>query len=603
MLYNILVEEVVVIKFRYIKFPVWIQTLLYILFPIYLVMACEFGHLQNFGSLSALIRQNTGIFIFDVLLLGGLFSVLTLVVKKVWISGTICFAVFYLFSCIEYYKYSVSGSHFVITDLALTKNVTDVAAFANLSFNVTLFVIAVVSIVYLAVLFISDSGICVKRSIRYAASMGIFLMVFAGLVSSYFHVVARAAEINSEYTKNTFQENRRFSNNYLIANLAVNINQVFNSGPVRPDDYSENAIDAIIQQMQGVLGPETSDKPNVVVIMSESFADFRHLLDKYPDSGETIPDGTYDAFDEVLSESTSGICVVPTFGGGTVRTEFELMFGLPMESQGNPASPLSLFKKGEEYKSIPSLYSENGYSTSFIHPFSKSFYERNDYYRNFGFDQLMFDEDMSVYLSDELLNLDRAEGTQTYGYYHNFISDRSAMEEVIWRMKETDTRDYIHVTTMQNHMPYGEGRQEEFNYFEGIKISGEDLRWLTDQLKSFDEPTIVLFVGDHYPFFSDPGSVYGRLGINELNCDLLYEQHYLIWNNYDFEVSNQPKISSFYLPCILAEYSGVGDSFVRAVISQKELCPIYSPVIASEGTDILKILTYDRVNGKNYAEQ
>lgn len=238
-----------------------------------------------------------------------------------------------------------------------------------------------------------------------------------------------------------------------------------------------------------------------------------------------------------------------------------------------------------------------------MHPFSADFYERSDYYGGFGFDTLIFEDEMSVYLSDELLRMERSEGIKTAGYYHNFISDESVFNDAVNRIKYTEEADYIHITTMQNHMPYGSGAEEEKNYFAGIKNSTEALRDFIAQLEELGEPVVLLYVGDHYPFFSDTQNVYARFGIDADNCDLLYEQKYYIWTNTDIDFDSEELISMFYLPCIIANKVGVSDSFTEAILSQKEDCPIYSPVVASEGTDVLDILTYDRISGNGFSDK
>lgn len=574
-----------------------------VIFPLFLLTAAETGHYQSLFKTLDFAAQNMGVVFFDLLLVGTLFATLSLAVRRLWISGAVCSVIFYAFSVIEYYKYNISGSHFIISDLALTKNVTDIAVFADLKFNFPLFVIALLLLCYVGAMWLFDIKIELERPIRYAASLGVFVMMCIMTMTPYFSAVCAASGVNSEYTKNTFQENERFAKNSLTANLAVNFNQLFTERPVRPQDYNEEVVDAIISGSDiAENGEKASKNINVITVMSESFADFRDFLSTYSDT-VTVPEGTYDVWDELLAKGYSGTCVVPTFGGGTVKSEFELIFGLPMEAQGNPSVPLSLFNKGEEYSSVPSLYRDNGYATTYMHPFSADFYERSDYYGGFGFDSLIFEDEMSVYLSDELLRMERSEGIQTAGYYHNFISDESVFNDAVNRIKYTEEADYIHITTMQNHMPYGNGAEEEKNYFAGIKNSTEALRDFIAQLEELDEPVVLLYVGDHYPFFSDSQNVYNRLGIDADNCDLLYEQKYYIWTNTDIEFDNDEFISMFYLPCIIANKVGVSDSFTEAILSQKEDCPIYSPVVASEGTDVLDILTYDRISGNRFSDK
>jgi len=590
------------IKIKRIQLPLWADVIIGVLFPVLLAFVIEMGHIQSFSGAWSFVVHNPGVFIFDIFLIGMIFVSLSMLLKKLWLGALICSIVFFTFSGIEYYKFNISGSHFLLSDLALTQNISDVALFADLKFNGMLVAIGLFLALYIVAMWYFDQKMPLTKPVRIAAFLGVILVMSVMIITPCFGVICTASGVDCDYTKNTFQDNERFAQNLLTANLAVNVNQMINSKPSRPQEYSEEVVEAIIQD-NGAENEKDVGTPkiNVITIMSESFADFRDFLSTYSVT-ETIPEGTYDVFDELLSESMSGMCVVPTFGGGTVKSEFELLFGLPMEAQGNPSVPLSLFDKGEEYASIPSLYRDNGYSTAYMHPFSADFYERIDYYSGFGFDALVFEEDMSVYLTPELLRMEKSEGIESVGYYHNFVSDESVFNDALTRMEYTDSADYIHITTMQNHMPYGDGAQEEANYFEGIKNSTQALYNFIEGIKQLDEPTVVLYVGDHYPFFSDAENLYKRLGISDENCEGLYKQKYLIWNNAGIDFNELPLVSSYYLPCVIAREVGIDDSFYQAILSQMDACPVYSPVIASEGTKVLKILSYDRVSGGNFSE-
>ena len=127
---------------KHIVIPKRIKTALFLLFPIYTVLATELGHLQTPGAMIDFVTNHFGVFLFDIIIVGGIYFILSALMRKAWISASVCFVMFYTFSCVEFYKYKISGSHFVITDLALTKNVGDVASFASLSFNLLLLLIA-----------------------------------------------------------------------------------------------------------------------------------------------------------------------------------------------------------------------------------------------------------------------------------------------------------------------------------------------------------------------------------------------------------------------------------------------------------------------------
>ena len=95
---------------------------------------------------------------------------------------------------------------------------------------------------------------------------------------------------------------------------------------------------------------------------------------------------------------------------------------------------------------------------------------------------------------------------------------------------------------MQNHQPYLDDQGGELeNYFDGIQTSNEALREFTNFLKTFDEPTILVFTGDHFPFFTPECNYYRDMGITVDNCEKLYEKTWLVWNNYDLDTSSLPK--------------------------------------------------------------
>ena len=105
-------------------------------FPFLLVLVTELNHLQNFASLWAFLSEGFGVFCCDVFILGLIFFGLTAIVRYAWIAAAGLSAFFYTLSCVEFFKFDVSGSHFLPPDLALAGNLTDVAGMARLYLTV-----------------------------------------------------------------------------------------------------------------------------------------------------------------------------------------------------------------------------------------------------------------------------------------------------------------------------------------------------------------------------------------------------------------------------------------------------------------------------------
>ena len=284
--------------------------------------------------------------------------------------------------------------------------------------------------------------------------------------------------------------------------------------------------------------------------------------------------------------------MVPTFGNTTVRTEFELMFGVPMKSLNDPTTPQKTLVEREQQPTFAQYYKQNGYSTAYIHPFLSTFYGRDEIYSNYGFDKMLFRDDLTV------------KATQ----FREYIDDRTDFNQVLQELRNNDGPSYVYTSTMQNHQPYNlDENLTEFQYYmEGIKQTDQYLGEFFDALKQLDEPTVVLFVGDHYPYFTDEDGVYEQAGFSQENAYKLYQQPYLIWNNYGADYSvPQEDVSAFYLPHLLVELTGAEQTpFIATMLDQIKVTPVYSSNYNREiaVNKALDELTYDRVLGNVFSE-
>lgn len=560
--------------------------ILLFLFPIFLCGITELGQMQSLGQLLNFTVTRFGIMVFSTLLITAIFWFSTFLCKRAWVGGLITATLFYAFSCIEYYKYFISGAHFLFSDLAMTQNVGDLAHFARLHFNPLLIVTFLLTAAYIFFLWLCDVRIERKFPIRGALSVLIgFVTTVSLTVPALFIPVCTVFGIDNTYSYNAFSDEKRFEHNNLITNFAVSINQQVASRVEEPQNYSEELVSGMLNDVEPVSKGEVV-KPNIVFIMSESFGDFRQL------EGMEVPKERYAKLDEIKKESFFGQAIVPTFGGNTVRTEFELMFGLPVKSLNNAAIPHSLLPANVEQDTFAQMYKQQGYHTAYIHPFSSSFYGREEVYGEYGFDQLMFIDDLTVPVQK----------------WRDYVDDDTVYRQAEQLMTETEGPDYIHITTMQNHQPYQGGDDTEVGlYLKGVRKSCEELQNFLNRLKEWKEPTIVLFIGDHFPFFSPEGNIYADLGITAENCEILYRQTYLIWNNYGLSDEALPseEVSAFYLPHIVYRQAGLpANEFNETILNAMTEQPVYSlPSSGENNSRLLDTLTYDRTIGMGYSDE
>lgn len=566
------------------SYPV-INRILLAIFPVFIVLLSEFNHLQSFSALWEFIVGDFSVFIFDTILVGIILLVLLFITKRGFLSTFSIGLFLFVISFVEFYKYQSSGAHFALSDLVMAGNISQLSAFAGIQLNGYLAADVLLFLCYFAAVywFNPKPFIHSKKAKRFAAAAISVLLVCAIVATPFSNQVYTVFALDTDRATNLYSLDEKFETNNLIASLAQDSSEQILNAPTEPEGYSSRSIRG---QMEEASSATTSIKPNVVMIMSESFADFRQLdhmdgLDRY-----------YTSFDYLAKKGELGRSVVPTFGNTTVRTESELMFGVPTLSLNNSASPQRMLADRQEdsQPTFASYFNHEGYRTTYIHPFSDTFYGRDQYYANYGFDQLLYQEQLE----------------QEAVYYRQYISDQTCFNKVVDLLEESDQPDYIFLSTMQNHQPYsGDGGQSEFEYYlDGLEQTNLALENLIQELEELEEPTIVLFVGDHYPYFVDSSESYDLAGIDEDNAYQLYQQPYIVWNNYGLEIDLPELVSAFYLPHLVAEYTGLEQTpFIATMLDEMEQTPVYSSnaETAVNANQRLDEITYDRILGELYS--
>ena len=201
-----------------------------------------------------------------------------------------------------------------------------------------------------------------------------------------------------------------------------------------------------------------------------------------------------------------------------------------------------------------------------------------------------------------------------------YISDDSAFKEVLSELKNSKKPEFIHLVTMQNHMPYEENlyNKKNFNveaknggnndsaksiqtYLEGISKSDEALKTFLAELNKMDEKTIVVFWGDHWP------GIYGEMFDKELRKNDIRRTPLFIYSNFEKEKQDLGTSSLIYnqllvLNSINAKLSPF--QFLLADLREKYPALTKQFVDSNENSEILKdyeMIEYDILNGKKYS--
>ena len=375
----------------------------------------------------------------------------------------------------------------------------------------------------------------------------------------------------------------------------------------QPEGYSKEAVQKIVQKYQKIAEENnknrkklSDEKVNVVYVMSESFIDpklGKHLYDY--GNKEPIP-----YTQEIKKSQSSGWAASSEYGGGTANVEFEALTGLSNFFL-NSIPYTSIIPANKDTPSIVKNFNENGYKTIAMHPYNRNMYRREVVYSNLGFQEYRS--------ADGFKNNSRIDNSK-------YISDESAFNEVLAELKNSQKPEFIHLVTMQNHMPYEENAYSEHNfsvnaknganpenaktvqaYLEGISRSDKAMKNFLSEIKKLNEKTIVVFWGDHWP------GIYGEMFEKELNKNDIRRTPLFVYSNFKKEKQDLGTSSLIYNQILaLNSFDSKLSAFQYLLSDLREKYPALTKqfVKTDEKSDVLKdfeMIEYDILSGNKYS--
>lgn len=297
--------------------------------------------------------------------------------------------------------------------------------------------------------------------------------------------------------------------------------------------------------------PLPTQLPDIVVIQVEALFDPGRIegLDSAPWLNE---------WQRHASRGIHGSLVSPTFGGGTIRAEFEAMTGYPLQAFPAVQFPYyGLLVDG--LPTLPNNLVQLGYHTRVVHPFKAAFWNRRIAMRALGFQELTFEEAFAgasragPYISDHAL------------YQHLLDYDRSTAPQ------------FVLAITMENHGPWtgdfrkgidGQlpslpaqmdelpeaARHELRRYLWHVQSGDRALGTLLDRLLARDRPTVVAVYGDHLPALK---KVYPRVKFDDARPARPQPVPFMIVSNIGTPSRRIDRMPMSKLPSLLLEAAGL----------------------------------------------
>ena len=420
------------------------------------------------------------------------------------------------------------------------------------------------------------------------------------------------------------------------------------------EDYSQEHMEDVVTQVEeyaaGQPASSGAQQPNIILILSESFFDITPL------PGVTFDEDPVADFHALQEESVSGAFHTRSLGYGTCNIELEIFTGMNtgvLSGEDLYSWDPDVFSR---LPSVVSLLGDAGYYTGMLHMFNDTIYHRTGFFTQLGFDDLYFSEDLAEFYAPAA----QADDYWTYmnsriegSYYSDDLMSDALIALYEQKIAQTDSPVFLYGISMENHSTYvdkyaedeltvdpqssltGEAANDLLHLSQGISNASAALGKLVDYFRTVDEPTIIVFYGDHRPGLglTDGGTVYSELGMvsaarSEWSVEQLselYSTDYLIWANDPELLPGEPgstmDTSCNYLGTILLDLAGVEKPLYWRFLSQlseTRLCDtteyhlgrdgILSALRPSEGQDALGLdlladLLNDTIYGRQYVTQ
>lgn len=513
------------------------QILLWLIGGLVLVFATEFLLRGSFEDVITLIKEKPGVVLANYLLILMLTSIFFLVKRK-YMVYFISFMVILGVAITTFFLMKVRGIPLTFSDLY---SIGEAMEIADKYINKTMIIIAVICLAFLiaVAVFLYKLDCDTKRF-----KLINFVLIF--IVSIGFFSTVR-----SQQSKNIMQFKRwDIPASYKCNGLTYStVESCVKYIRKKPNDYSQAKIQEIKDKVDKAEASDNrklnNKKPNILFVQLEAFMDPTEVKGiKY--SEDPIPN-----FRKLTQTFTHGMASAPTTGGGTVRTEFEVMTGNNIDYLTPGEIPYNTILKSKYYNSVATTLKSEGYKAHAVHNFQGNFYGRNNAYAKLGFDDFTSKEYMSNYELNE----------------REWVKDVILTKYIEKALDSTKDSDLVYTVSVQGHSSYPTDAE---NYDFPIKVSGtldqkvlnqmyyyvnqikgtdDFIGELVDMVNKRDEDTIILFYSDHMP----------KLKIFEDDDFYLdkYKAPFAFYANFDIEKYDIDEIESYELSSLMFKEAGL----------------------------------------------
>ena len=487
-------------------------------------------------------------------------------------------AVLTVLALVNYYTRDLHGSAVMPEDVLNLS--TSAEVMGSYTLQITGTVVAIV-LLYLPVLLAAwlQARLCADlpkraapkaRAARYAGcAAGIFAILYAG----YFAPFAPLPRSDAGWTWQTAY----YRHGFLAS--SVETCRLLGDAVIQPAGYDESALPDIAAAAERPSA-ETDDRPDILLILSESLYDFSLVTDLQADT-ELMP------VINALPNAVRGHTVSANVGGGTNVTEYEML-----TSNSPMLVPTVTPFNGLDFSdanSVVGYLKSLGYTTMAAHPYAASNYNRDVVWQQLGFDETHFMQDFPTQetYGARPYRTDSATYRDWQALYEAMPADKPRFSFLVsiqthgdYTMND-DTQNLVHAAA-----DYGAFDHTMDEYLSCVQMSdaafGELCEYFTDLYARTGRKVIVAMAGDHAPSFvahvSDPA-----LGQGDELTLLQRSTPFVIWANYPLphaDAAQNPadplnRMDMVMLTPTLLEQAGLPLSdYYRYLLTLKDAAPV-----------------------------
>ena len=503
----------------------------FIVFPIFLALASDlFFKVNAFDGFALFDALKTPFnYPLPFLLIIALFSLITLIFTGIFKntnhSKTFIVMLLMVFLVVNDCKYIIMSRPVVLSDVNFlnASNMEMSALFMNTIKGIwvlKVLVKALLLFVTAVILFKSRlSRIEFKRTLsRVEVSIGslfIFILFIFFTVKNSFYMVTKTYNVPLEEIYKIEDYAEIYYKQGLFQGILFN---TYSSSIFEPSNYNKDDVKKLLKDTY--IEEEDWGKPDIVIILSESFFDLSNLSEITFDKDLTPNIHDFEDDNDKVVTNT----YVSTFGGSSVVSEWEILTGAT--NQFNvatyiPYTDYYLKKNKKNVDKSPHIIkslNKEGYITKYITPWAEESYNSKKVYEMVGVDKTVYD------LKGEKKGL--------------WVSDKAITESIINELnKDKDKPKLLIYATSQNHMPCEDNRYEKYDvdvisssfnsedtslikcYAQGVYDADKELGNLYNEINKLDKDTIVIFYGDHLPYINNKKGSNSIKSSSYLNSD------------------------------------------------------------------------------------